>query len=292
MTKRLTSKDYALLSAYMDGMLSPRERSKVEKQLEARVEFRTALYELQQTRKAMRSLPRKRVPRNFLITPAMVQPRRAPFAVGALRFSSAMAAIAAVILTLFQLLPSFQMAAAPAPELYAESTSVAALQSPAEAMDSAPPIIQWGAPYAGGMGGGGAEGLAEPAPLGMGQGGVGGGADALKEWVPTPTEPAGSIELQSELTPTPYPTPTPAPTPTPTPTLVTLPLDQAQPILGVAPEEEQGTVVNAEPAARDADLPPVNPPRPGLVLQTAAVILGALAVIFFVAALFLRRRFR
>jgi len=149
MTKRLTSKDYALLSAYMDGMLSPRERSKVEKQLEARVEFRTALYELQQTRKAMRSLPRKRVPRNFLITPAMVQPRRAPFAVGALRFSSAMAAIAAVILTLFQLLPSFQMAAAPAPELYAESTSVAALQSPAEAMDSAPPIIQWGAPTPG-----------------------------------------------------------------------------------------------------------------------------------------------
>ncbi len=291
MKKRLTNKDYALLSAYMDGMLSTRERSKVEKQLEARVEFRTALYELQQTRKAMRSLPRKRVPRNFLITPAMVQPRRAPFAVGALRFSSALAAIAAVILTLFQFLPSFQMAAAPAPDIYAESTSVAALQAPAEAMDSAPPIIQWGAPpYTGGMGGGGAEGLAEPAPLGMGQGGVGGGADAYKEMEPQPTEPAGSIELLSESTPTPYPTPTPAPTPTPT--LVTLPLDQAQPILGVAPEEEQGKVINAEPADREMDLPPVNQPRPGLVLRTAAVVLGALAVIFFSAALYLHRRYR
>ncbi len=292
MTKRLTFRDYELLSAYMDGALSPGERRRVEKQLETRAEFRKALSELQQTRKAMRSMPHIRVPRNFFITPAMVQPRRAPFLVGALRFSSALAALAAVILTLFQLVPGLRMA--PASRTAPDTEAAAALMAAPADGESAPPIIQWGAPEgkggysapieAVGVGGGAAE------PTGLLERQVGGEPEA--------TPVVGILEMPAEITPellpteTPFPTATPLPEPTPISTLETLALDQAQPILGVAPSEEQGSVLGNQPQMVAADLPTNTITRAPLLLRSANVLLGALAVLFFLAAWLIRKRLR
>ncbi|HZW04290.1 MAG TPA: zf-HC2 domain-containing protein, partial [Anaerolineaceae bacterium] len=94
MNDQLSSKDWQLLSAYLDGQLSNRERAQVEQRLRIHPEYRDALQTLRQNQVMLRSLPRRRVPRNFTLTPEMVAaPRRtlipplAPF----LRFSSALA---------------------------------------------------------------------------------------------------------------------------------------------------------------------------------------------------------
>lgn len=71
MTMRISSRDWEDLSAYLDGELTPRERSRLESRLEARAELRAALEELRRTRMVLRSYPRVRAPRNFTLTPQM-----------------------------------------------------------------------------------------------------------------------------------------------------------------------------------------------------------------------------
>lgn len=72
MTTRISSRDWEDLSAYLDGELTPRERSRLESRIEARAELRAALEELRKTRMVLRSQPRVRAPRNFTLTPQMV----------------------------------------------------------------------------------------------------------------------------------------------------------------------------------------------------------------------------
>lgn len=72
MTMRISSRDWEDLSAYLDGELTPRERSRLESRLEARAELRAALEELRRTRSVLRSHPPVRAPRNFTLTPQMV----------------------------------------------------------------------------------------------------------------------------------------------------------------------------------------------------------------------------
>jgi len=101
-TQHLSPQEWQALSAYLDGQLSARERRQVETRLQARAELRTDLEELRQTRSVLRSLPKRRAPRNFTLTPAMVaslggkrpQPRRAyPF----FRLASALASFLLVM---------------------------------------------------------------------------------------------------------------------------------------------------------------------------------------------------
>jgi len=72
-TQHLSPQEWQTLSAYLDGQLSPRERRQVETRLQARAEFRAALEELRQTRLILRSLPKRRAPRSFTLTPAMLE---------------------------------------------------------------------------------------------------------------------------------------------------------------------------------------------------------------------------
>jgi anti-sigma factor RsiW len=72
-THHLSPHEWQTLSEYLDGQLSNRELQEVEARLQARVEFRMALEELRQTRTLLRSLPKRRAPRNFTLTPAMVE---------------------------------------------------------------------------------------------------------------------------------------------------------------------------------------------------------------------------
>ncbi len=72
MTIRISSRDWEDLSTYLDGELTPTERSRLESRLEASAEMRAALEEMRRTRQVLRNQPRVRAPRNFTLTPQMV----------------------------------------------------------------------------------------------------------------------------------------------------------------------------------------------------------------------------
>ncbi len=76
--KRAAERDDELLSAYLDGMLSAEERAALEARLEAEPALRQRLEAMRQTVALLRQLPPVPAPRNFLLTPAMVQPRPRP----------------------------------------------------------------------------------------------------------------------------------------------------------------------------------------------------------------------
>ena len=64
-------RDAELLSAYLDGRLSPSEASRLEARLSTDKNLKTTFEELRQTRALLRQLPQRRAPRNFRLTPKM-----------------------------------------------------------------------------------------------------------------------------------------------------------------------------------------------------------------------------
>ncbi len=71
----MKTKDLELLSSYLDGALPPEQIARLERRLGADPELRAALEALQQTRALLRRLPRRRVPRNFTLSPQKVAKR-------------------------------------------------------------------------------------------------------------------------------------------------------------------------------------------------------------------------
>jgi hypothetical protein len=65
-----------LLSAYLDGMLTPKERARVEMRLRKEPALLGRLDGLRQTKNALATLPGVELPRNFILTPSMVAPAR------------------------------------------------------------------------------------------------------------------------------------------------------------------------------------------------------------------------
>lgn len=76
MKGKISPRDHILLSAYLDGQLTTRQRARLEARLKDIPQLRTALEDLDNTRALLRSLPRMRSPRNFTLTPAMAGIRR------------------------------------------------------------------------------------------------------------------------------------------------------------------------------------------------------------------------
>ncbi len=112
MKKQVQSRDWEALSAYLDGQLSNRERSRLEARLENDRDLQLALEELRKTQGVLRNLPTLCVPRNFTLTPQMVglkQESRPLFPV--LRFASiiAMVLLAVVVIGdyMFPATPAF-----------------------------------------------------------------------------------------------------------------------------------------------------------------------------------------
>jgi hypothetical protein len=64
-------RDMEALSAYLDGQISPSERTRLEKRLQSDAFLAAALQELRQTRTLLRRTPKRRTPRNFTLTPRM-----------------------------------------------------------------------------------------------------------------------------------------------------------------------------------------------------------------------------
>jgi anti-sigma factor RsiW len=98
--KSLNFRDMERLSAYLDGQLSPSEKTRLEKRVRSNPAFAAALDEIRQTRTLLHHMPRRRVPRNFTLTPRMAGIRPpVPRAVPVLSWASA----AAMLLFIFTL---------------------------------------------------------------------------------------------------------------------------------------------------------------------------------------------
>lgn len=105
MTNRISNRDYEALSAYLDGELTPKERSRLESRMLAEPELRKGLQELRQTRQILRAQARIRPRRNFTLTPEMVGGYR-PRKIGLQLFpvfgmATALASLALVVTFLF-----------------------------------------------------------------------------------------------------------------------------------------------------------------------------------------------
>lgn len=248
MKEQISPKEWILLSSYLDDELNPREKARLESRLLADPGLREALSSLQRTKEILRRTPARRAPRNFTLPAKMAHARPSTTLrlVPALRFSSAVAALAAVFLMVSTLMGGFsfgrQMAASPedraakeAATLQFESApSIASEEVPA-AEGSPPPVVYWGGPpqplQAYGMGGG----AADSPPYGMG----GGDGTNPPQVMVMPTEPAETFKMQ----PTAVPAPLAAVTPTAEAQLPEQPLSGSGPILGVAPSDQQGEIL-------------------------------------------------
>lgn len=143
LTKSAEEKQQEALNAYLDDALSPKERQQFEQRLAGDADLRQAVEQRQALQMQMRQMPRRRVPRNFTLDPAVYgRPQRQPL----FQFYPAMRAAAVLTAFFFILaisadlfLPSqggmAEMSSAPqdvammadeVPEEYAAETAVAA----------------------------------------------------------------------------------------------------------------------------------------------------------------------
>ncbi len=297
---QLSSKDWELLSSYMDGELNPRDKARVEARLSARPEFQEALDGLRRTKAILRRAPIRKVPRNFTLRAADVQPVKTPRWIPTMQWSSAAVALIAVFLFASQLVPGFRGLATTASEKAVDSEMGAPeLAQPAQSLASVPAtdqatpeVIYWGGPPAqanglGGMGGGdGSVDCGSP-------GAMCGGAD--------PNLEVGGGAESVLTTPMPFPQP---PIPNMLPDLQTQPTEPARsaiaaepvtgsgPILGVRPDADQGAVLpeTIAPAESSAVSGEAEPRSTGQLLLIAASVLLALAAGLMIAALILKRK--
>ncbi len=87
-------RDVELLSAYLDGQLSPSDSARLESRLSSDASLRAAVDDLRAARGLLRQLPQRRTPRNFTLTPKMagIKPPE-PRAYPTLRFATVLATL-------------------------------------------------------------------------------------------------------------------------------------------------------------------------------------------------------
>ncbi len=102
MAMSISSRDFELLSTYLDGQLQEVDRQRLEARLDQEDNLRKAYEDLQRMRVVLRSLPRRRAPRNFTLTPQMIGYRPRPLLrfYPALGFASALASLLFVLVVL------------------------------------------------------------------------------------------------------------------------------------------------------------------------------------------------
>jgi len=152
--ERRNIKELETLSAYLDGELSPEQSRALETRLQKEPQLQARLEALRQTKLILGYLPHLPAPRNYTLTPEMVQaraPKSQPF-VPTLRLASALAAILLVVLFGVEFL--FTSGPLASPRSVAEPMMEAAMIYDEEAEPE--PLIIWGQ-----LGVGGAEGPAD-----------------------------------------------------------------------------------------------------------------------------------
>jgi hypothetical protein len=303
MNAQMTPRDWQLLSEYLDGQLSPRDRNKLEQRMVTQTELRDGLEELKQLRSVLRSVPRRKVPHNFTLTRAMVEkPAASRWTswIPALSLSSAMATFL-LIISMLTRMPGGMPAAMVSPEMESSSRVMLAEPEMAIAEDSAeedPPIILWGGPGSMADGRGGMGGGAEPPMMGSADPEMGLMAAPesevyVDEGVPPPdeviaeskpVEPEAAVEAPAEEPAAAPPALLAEEAPETAAAREALveenvePLVGTGPILGVAPAEEQGAMqsksVPAETTMLQAEQAQPAQPNTWLILQIALVVLA------------------
>ncbi len=112
-------RDVELLSAYLDGQLSPSDSARLESRLSSDSNLRAVMDDLRAARGLLRQLPQRRAPRNFTLTPKMagIKPP-IPRVYPTLRFATALATllfVATFAINGFAPTMTSSFAAAPAP---------------------------------------------------------------------------------------------------------------------------------------------------------------------------------
>lgn len=275
MKESLSTQDLIQISSYLDEKLSPEIKAKVETRAVKDPFFLSSIEELRYTRRLLRSLPQRRAPRNFTLSPAMAGQTRPSRLQPLFGFTSAVAAVLTIIIFAgSRLLPGlFAANTAMAPEAALSAAPADAGTRSATDATAIPPLILWnGVPYgqapALGMGGGGGgfgggDGSGLTGIGGGGGAGAGGGGGVV---YPTPTEPAVTAEELAKADPNSL-------------------------ILGIAPPAEQGQKVVTDMTAPAAASPVRETPRsPLTTANILEIIFGSLAVISAGLALIFRRR--
>lgn len=94
MAERINHTDLEILSAYLDGQISPTERQRLESRLAQEPALRSALADLRRTRQLLRVAPQAQRRRSFALTPEMVRPpRRMQRAFSTMRLVSVVASL-------------------------------------------------------------------------------------------------------------------------------------------------------------------------------------------------------
>ncbi len=111
--KTMTLHDIERLSAFLDGQLPQAEKTRLESRLESDPELAAALDELRQTCAILRCTPKRRIPRNFTLTPKMAGLRPpVPRLVPAFSWASAVAMLLFICTLGTNLLGRFSFGAA------------------------------------------------------------------------------------------------------------------------------------------------------------------------------------
>ena len=171
MKYQTTSRDYELLSAYLDNQLGSEDRAHLESRLIADPELQKEFHEISNTRFLLRSMPKMRAPRNYYVTAKDTKTARTH---GFQRLAPAYGIVSAIATMLLVLLifgdrfvtSTSQVAFAPASVAPIESVpvqkeverSVVSTSSPTEAppvmMVEAPAIVSTAPPSAEQLAGG------------------------------------------------------------------------------------------------------------------------------------------
>lgn len=131
------------LSSYLDDEMAGPEKAKLEERMKEDQNLRSDLNRLKITHTMLRSLPRRKVPHNFTLTPEMVKSTRPVIWAPVFGYTSIATALVAIVLLLVQFLPGSLLnkpslqAAMPAAEMAMESTT-------AQDQAAGPEIIYWG----------------------------------------------------------------------------------------------------------------------------------------------------
>jgi len=289
---KLSSKEWELISAYIDGELNAQEKARMEERIKTHPEYQQAIDGLRRTKAILQKTPVRKVPRNFTLTLADVQTAHLPRWIPTMQWASAAVALVAVFLFAYQMVPGFTGQKTNAPTTLeqaapTESTMVAEAPQTIAADQTAPEIIYWGgAPMVSGAVGMGGGGCSDPGAMcGGGAGpGIGGGAEAPVTQMPFPQPPIPNSlpDLQVGTTAKIVAAPSE-------------PITGSGPVLGVRPEGEQGKILGETQvyipevggAARETQ-----PARTPTLLMAAAGVLFAAALALFIGGVIARRKIK
>jgi hypothetical protein len=285
MKSQMTSRDYELISAYLDNQLGNQERVLLEARLKAEPELRKELHEISKTRILVHSLPKLRAPRNYFVNAEAVRVR------STLRLAPAfgiVSAVASVLLALVIFGSTFltstpQVAMAPALSQPGETPSVQqevlrSAVTPVTTTEAAPavmlgaPVIESPTPYTG--------------PLNIGQTEIATPTTIYLYAYPPSTTPENSVTLNEEQIETAitqceeyygtgvYPTPSylyncPTPTntfsqfsqdilltPSPSPTTTSTPTVTSTPTPTATPSPTSTPTSTSSPTSTPTEVPP------------------------------------